>query len=404
MRIAFCAAGASVPASPPFCRDVVLAGLRPVARVTRLLPRAGLLLMLLPALAETSMATTPDHAAGRTGLRLETLAPSSTPRRLPVPPIRLAQSGPSFFQQLFGGGDAPKAPPSRRRPRFAAPGYVPQGYRDPRGYRPRRYSIYGGIFWAPRQAPRRSYPRRYRTMCVRTCDGYYFPISSSASRSELYRDAEKCQARCGQETTLFYQPSGDTSAKALVDLNGHRYEKMSYAFKYRKTFNAACRCRPQSWTDSELQRHSSYAEVETDKQFKTRKALEQASITPYLTPEQIALNEEKARKKIEARNLAADVLLYASGIDPFMKLAEASSFDLRKAPVPKQIAKIAESRAKPRRTRRRFPRRLVFGQRSYRMRPIRWYRSGMGRRLPVRRFPARRSLRPTSGRVYRIYR
>lgn len=241
-------------------------------------------------------------------------------------------------------------------------------------------------------------------MCVRTCDGYYFPISSSASRSELYRDAEKCQARCGQETTLFYQPSGDTSAKALVDLNGHRYEKMSYAFKYRKTFNASCRCRPQSWAGSELQRHANYAEAETDEQFKARKALEQASITPYLSPEQIALNEEKARRKIEARNLAAHVLLYASGTDPLMKLADASSFDLRKAPAPKQIAKIAESRDKPQRTRRHYPRRLVFGQRSYRMRPIRWYWSGMGRRLPVRRFPARRTSRPRNGRVYRIYR
>src|SRR6266540_3435428 len=33
------------------------------------------------------------------------------------------------------------------------------------------------------------YARTYRTLCVRTCDGYYFPISYATNRSHFKTDA-----------------------------------------------------------------------------------------------------------------------------------------------------------------------------------------------------------------------
>ena len=36
----------------------------------------------------------------------------------------------------------------------------------------------------------------YRTLCVRSCDGFYFPISSVASRSRFGLDADLCRASC----------------------------------------------------------------------------------------------------------------------------------------------------------------------------------------------------------------
>ena len=44
-----------------------------------------------------------------------------------------------------------------------------------------------------------------RTMCVRTCDGAFFPISSNATPDDFQRDADACQRRCpGAETALYY--------------------------------------------------------------------------------------------------------------------------------------------------------------------------------------------------------
>ncbi len=36
----------------------------------------------------------------------------------------------------------------------------------------------------------------YRTMCVRTCDGAFFPITSNATPADFGRDAASCAARC----------------------------------------------------------------------------------------------------------------------------------------------------------------------------------------------------------------
>ncbi len=47
---------------------------------------------------------------------------------------------------------------------------------------------YGRIRWY--SAP----PGSYRTLCVRTCDGYYFPMSNASSPSDFERDQSNCQS------------------------------------------------------------------------------------------------------------------------------------------------------------------------------------------------------------------
>ncbi len=97
-----------------------------------------------------------------------------------------------------------------------------------------------------------------RTLCVRLCDGFYFPISSSAARSDLARDADKCSALCSTEASLFYYPAGGGSVDTMVDLTGRAYTSLPNAFKYRKTLVKGCHCRPQPWSEAELQRHRGY--------------------------------------------------------------------------------------------------------------------------------------------------
>ncbi len=79
-----------------------------------------------------------------------------------------------------------------------------------------------------------------RTLCVRTCDGLYFPISYSANRQRFSRDAEVCQsmyARPGQ-VELFAQSGGDVGN--AVSMSGQRYGDQPYAFLYRHGFFPVC--------------------------------------------------------------------------------------------------------------------------------------------------------------------
>jgi hypothetical protein len=97
-----------------------------------------------------------------------------------------------------------------------------------------------------------------RTLCVRMCDGFYFPISSATVRSELARDADRCSAMCSVDAQLFYHSTTGGSIDTMVDLTGRAYGSFPNAFKYRKTLVPGCRCRPQPWSEAERRRHRSY--------------------------------------------------------------------------------------------------------------------------------------------------
>jgi hypothetical protein len=45
----------------------------------------------------------------------------------------------------------------------------------------------------------------YRTVCVRLCDGAYFPVSEVVSPQGFLADEQKCQSSCGVPAKLFYQ-------------------------------------------------------------------------------------------------------------------------------------------------------------------------------------------------------
>ncbi|MEL6947784.1 MAG: DUF2865 domain-containing protein, partial [Pseudomonadota bacterium] len=67
-----------------------------------------------------------------------------------------------------------------------------------------------------------------RTLCVRTCDGYYFPVSFSTRRSSLEQDEERCANMCpGTRTQLFMQPVGNTKPDQMVStLDGSSYQSL----------------------------------------------------------------------------------------------------------------------------------------------------------------------------------
>ena len=101
--------------------------------------------------------------------------------------------------------------------------------------------------------------RKYRTVCVRLCDGYYYPINFAVTRKAFYQDGQRCTATCGGDARLFYLPSPAGSIADAVDLKGQSYTQLATAYKYRKTQVEGCRCRPEPWSESERDRHGRYA-------------------------------------------------------------------------------------------------------------------------------------------------
>jgi len=93
----------------------------------------------------------------------------------------------------------------------------------------------------------------YRTVCVRTCDGYFFPVSYSTVPSRFADDQRACQKSCpASEAVLYsYRNPGEGMDQA-VSVGGQSYTTLPNAYRYRKEVVAGCSCRRagQSWADA----------------------------------------------------------------------------------------------------------------------------------------------------------
>ncbi|EJN03859.1 DUF2865 domain-containing protein [Phyllobacterium sp. YR531] len=101
---------------------------------------------------------------------------------------------------------------------------------------PGSYEIYGGR--EPQSVGPGSIPvpiegGQYQTMCVRTCDGYYFPLTYETGAENFPRDQAQCQAQC-PGAQLFFKPTGEERPEAMISLGGQAYRDMPNAFKFRK--------------------------------------------------------------------------------------------------------------------------------------------------------------------------
>jgi hypothetical protein len=93
----------------------------------------------------------------------------------------------------------------------------------------------------------------YRTLCVRTCDGYYFPISYSTQPARFPEDERTCQAMCpAAEVTLYTHRNPGEDVSQAISTAGRNYTELPTAFAYRKTYNPSCSCKApgQTWADA----------------------------------------------------------------------------------------------------------------------------------------------------------
>ena len=93
----------------------------------------------------------------------------------------------------------------------------------------------------------------YRTVCVRSCDGGYFPISFQTVPARFADDEKTCKALCpAAEATLYAYRNPGEDMNAAVTINGDRYTSLPNAFKFRTEYNPACSCKAagQTWADA----------------------------------------------------------------------------------------------------------------------------------------------------------
>ena len=117
------------------------------------------------------------------------------------------------------------------------------------GFFDRLFGGNGGSF----SAPAGQMGGTFRTICVRTCDGFYFPISYATTPDRFRDDEQTCQHMCpAAEVSLYtYHNPGEEVTQA-VSLNGRLYTELPTAFSYRKALNPACSCRRpgESWAEA----------------------------------------------------------------------------------------------------------------------------------------------------------
>ncbi|MDO8534474.1 MAG: DUF2865 domain-containing protein, partial [Xanthobacteraceae bacterium] len=163
--------------------------------------------------------------------------------------------------QMRGGSDLNRDLQRRQLIASLAQNNCGPQYRTTSAQPPRQRGFFEGLFgggWreestvesGPLEMPMSS---TYRTLCVRTCDGFYFPISYATVPGRFQDDERACKRLCpAAEVALYaHRHPGEEVAQA-VSTSGQLYSEMPNAFKYRQEYNAACSCRTpgQSWADA----------------------------------------------------------------------------------------------------------------------------------------------------------
>lgn len=92
----------------------------------------------------------------------------------------------------------------------------------------------------------------YRTMCVRLCDGYYFPVSFSTLGSRFVEDEAKCQDQCAAPSQLFVYRNPGEDVEQMVSLDGTPYNEIPNAWRHRKQYVKGCSCKPYEYSEEEI--------------------------------------------------------------------------------------------------------------------------------------------------------
>lgn len=103
---------------------------------------------------------------------------------------------------------------------------------------------------------------RYRSVCVRLCDGYYYPVSYSTYGSRLSQDAEKCQSNCAAPAELYVYRNPGQEIEQAISLQGSAYMDLPVALRYRQEYVDGCSCKQAEYNPTKIEAANKKAQAE----------------------------------------------------------------------------------------------------------------------------------------------
>ncbi|MEQ1697374.1 MAG: DUF2865 domain-containing protein [Hyphomicrobiaceae bacterium] len=190
----------------------------------------------------------------------------------------------SFFEKLFGLGDSlPRQPTVKLAPRvnWQKPA-IERDVIDRREQRP-----LSGIAVDSGDV--------VQTMCVRTCDGYYWPVRYPATAADFGKDANVCASTCGAEAKLFTRSGPGAEPEEMKDAQGISYGTTKTAFAYRKGLVKGCSCRSMPWSEAERARHEGYALADAERALRVANAEAEREAAIAAAAEKAATSKKHAQ-------------------------------------------------------------------------------------------------------------
>jgi hypothetical protein len=136
----------------------------------------------------------------------------------------------NFFETIFGGGGSNQAQPDQG---FAppAPAAAPAGEPEEDNGR------HGGGSQA---------------LCVRTCDGGFFPLSFSARSASPDELLDLCKSLCPNAEVQLFTKNPEREISTAVSPQGEAYSDLPNALKYTRALVPDCGCKPprQTWVEA----------------------------------------------------------------------------------------------------------------------------------------------------------
>ena len=103
---------------------------------------------------------------------------------------------------------------------------------------------------------------RYRSVCVRLCDGFFYPISYVTYGARIAQDATQCQSNCAAPAELYVYRNPGQEIEQAVSLNGSAYMDLPVALRFRKEYVTGCSCKQAEYNPTEIEAANKRAEAD----------------------------------------------------------------------------------------------------------------------------------------------
>ena len=162
-----------------------------------------------------------------------------------------------------------------------------------------------------------------KAVCVRTCDGAFFPVSYSARPRNFEALQELCTASCPNAEVKLYTYHNGADIGTAISTDGESYKDLANAFKYRTALDANCTCKPanQTWVQALAHAEEVLGEQEKGDIVVTRKQSDEMAL-----PVPIKLPHGKAHGKMPGPNIKIVPGEGIASIAPASKPAPTSTY------------------------------------------------------------------------------